>query len=260
MNSEEAVLAAFDQQMRQGARVDGPGARVERVGDVVRQVGTDQDWNGVLWSALTEDTADAAIAAQVGHFTSLGLRELEWKLYSHDRPADLPGRLRAAGFTPGPEETLMVAEVSDLPTEVALPEGIHLRPVTDPSGVDLVVDVHERVFGTDGSRLRHRLLAQLAEDSDTVTATVAMSGDQPVCAARMELHPGTDFASLWGGGTLVPWRGKGIYRALIAHRAALAAERGYRYLQVDASDQSQPILGRLGFVGLSTTTPCVYRR
>ncbi|MGW7005817.1 GNAT family N-acetyltransferase [Streptomyces sp. NPDC054933] len=255
----DAVLATFDQQMRQGARADGPGARVERVGSVVRQVGTEQDWNGILWSDLNEESADAAIAAQVAHFTSLGHSEFEWKLYAHDRPADLAERLRAAGFTPGPEETLMVAQISDLPTEVDPPEGIHLRTVTDPAGVDLVVDVHERVFGTDGSRLRHRLLAQLAEAPDTVTAVIAMAGDQPVCAARLELHPGTDFASLWGGGTLPTWRGKGIYRALIAFRASIATERGYRYLQVDASDQSQPILGRLGFVGVSTTTPYLYQ-
>ena len=88
--------------------------------------------------------------------------------------------------------------------------------------------------------------------------TVAMAGDLPVSGARMELHPGTDFASLWGGGTVAAWRGRGIYRALIAHRARIAAASGYRFLQVDASSQSRPILSRLGFAALSTTTPYVY--
>jgi glycosyltransferase A (GT-A) superfamily protein (DUF2064 family) len=32
-----------------------------------------------------------------------------------------------------------------------------------------------------------------------------------------------------------------IYRATVAHRAGLAAERGYRLLEVDASDDSRPI-------------------
>lgn len=254
----DAVLGMFDRQMRRGARPDGPGVRVERVGDVVRQVGTDRDWNGVVWSDLDHDTADKAIAAQVRHFTSLG-HEFEWKLYAHDRPADLAGRLRAAGFTPEPEETLMVARIQDLPTDAEPPEGVHLRPVTDPAGVDLMADVHEQAFGTDSSRLRHQLLAQLAEGPDTIAAIVAIAGDLPVCGARMELHPGTPFASLWGGGTVAPWRGRGIYRALIAFRARIAAERGYRYLQVDASDQSRPILHRLGFVPLSTTTAYVYQ-
>ncbi|WP_431041041.1 GNAT family N-acetyltransferase [Streptomyces sp. P1-3] len=256
MNRDE-VLALFDRQMREGARADGPDARVERVGGVVRQVDGEHGWNGVLWSGLDEATADAAIAAQVGYFTSLG-RAFEWKLYGHDRPDDLAGRLRAAGFAPEPQETLMVAEVRDLPTAIDLPEGVRLRPVTDPAGVDLVTEVHEKAFGTDSSRFTDQLLAQLAGRPDTVAAVVAMAGEVPVSAARMELHPGTDFASLWGGGTLAEWRGRGVYRALVAFRTRIAADRGYRFLQVDASSQSRPILRRLGFEPLATTTPYVY--
>ena len=41
-------------------------------------------------------------------------------------------------------------------------------------------------------------------------------------------------------------------------RARLAVERGYRYLQVDASDNSRPILERLGFVALTETVPYVF--
>jgi GNAT superfamily N-acetyltransferase len=87
---------------------------------------------------------------------------------------------------------------------------------------------------------------------------LAMAGDQPVCSARIEFLPGTSFASLWGGGTLPGWRGQGIYRALVAFRAQLAADRGYRYLYVDASPDSQPILARLGFSRLARTTPYVW--
>jgi len=74
----------------------------------------------------------------------------------------------------------------------------------------------------------------------------------------MELIPGTRFAGLWGGGTVEAWRGRGIYRALVAHRARIAADRGFPYLQVDASDESRPILERLGFARLTTTTPYVH--
>jgi GNAT superfamily N-acetyltransferase len=63
---------------------------------------------------------------------------------------------------------------------------------------------------------------------------------------------------MWGGGTLPAWRGRGIYRALVAYRAGLAAARGYRYLQVDASPDSRPILERLGFVRLARTTPYIW--
>jgi GNAT superfamily N-acetyltransferase len=251
------LLALFDRDLRAGARPDGPGARVERTGGVVRQVASPQGWNGIVWSALDEAGADAAIAAQIGHYTGLGL-DFEWKLYGHDRPADLGRRLRAAGFTPGPEETLMIGEADGLAHGTEPPEGVRVVPVTGPAGVDLVADVHEKAFGADSSWLRHQLLARLAADPDTVVAVVAMAGGEPVSAARMELVPGTPFAGLWGGGTVQEWRGRGIYRTLVAHRARAAAARGYRYLQVDASGQSRPILERLGFVPLTTTTPYEY--
>ncbi|MER5894206.1 GNAT family N-acetyltransferase [Streptomyces sp. NPDC001876] len=257
----QSMLALFDHQMREHARPDGPGVRVERTGDLVRQTGGADDWNGVVWTApdLGPVQADAAIAAQVEHYTSLGHDEFEWKLYAHDSPADLGGRLAAAGFEPEPAETLLVAEVAELPTSVEFPAGVELRTVNDAAGVELMVRAHELAFGTDGSRLRHQTLARLSEAPDTFVAVLAVAGGEPVSSARMELYPGTDFAGLWGGGTAAPWRGRGLYRALIAHRARVAAERGYRYLQVDATDLSAPILRRLGFTALSTTTPYVYR-
>ncbi|MFI6052840.1 GNAT family N-acetyltransferase [Streptomyces violascens] len=256
--TDDELLAVFDRQMRENALPDGPGAIVERTGDVVRQVGPGHVWNGILWSDLTAANADAQIAAQARHFASLG-NECEWKLYAHDCPADLGQRLLAAGFEAEPEETVMVARVADLPLDVEPADGITLRPVTDAPGVDLMAYVHERAFGNDGARFRARLLAQFAEAPETVTAVVAMAGDVPVSAARMDFHPGTEFASLWSGGTLPEWRGKGIYRALVAYRTRIAVERGFRYLQVDASDQSRPILQRLGFTPLTVTTPYIRR-
>jgi GNAT superfamily N-acetyltransferase len=84
-----------------------------------------------------------------------------------------------------------------------------------------------------------------------------MARDEPVSSARTEFVAGTDFAGLWGGGTLPQWRRKGIYRALVRYRAELAAGRGYKHLTVDASDQSRPILERIGFECLAITTPYI---
>ncbi len=249
----DEVLRLFDRQIRRGT---GAGTGLERAGDVIRATG-DGDWHGIVWSALDAAGAEAAIAEQVRHFTALG-RDFEWKLYAYDSPDDLGARLRAAGFTPEPEETVMVAEVDGLPREPVLPDGVRLVDVTDAAGVDLMTEVHERAFGTSAARLREQLLTQLGQSPDTVLMTLAMAGEVPVCSARIELHPGTDFASLWGGGTLPGWRGRGVYRALVAHRAQVAAAQGHRFLQVDASDDSRPILLRLGFAALTTTTPYVY--
>ncbi|AYN44008.1 GNAT family N-acetyltransferase [Streptomyces dangxiongensis] len=247
----------YDREMRENARPDGPGARIERAGAVVRQVADAQGWNGVLWSRPDAAGADLAIRDQIDRFTGLG-RDFEWKVYGHDEPADLGDRLLAAGFRAEPEETLMIGEAAGPVSAAEPPAGVRLVRATDPAGVDLVVDVHERAFGTDGTRLRHRLLARLAADPGTLVAVVALAGAEPVGAARTELVPGTRFAGLWGGGTVEAWRGRGVYRALVAHRARVAAAQGYRYLQVDASPLSRPILARLGLHALSTTTPYLY--
>ncbi|HTJ66645.1 MAG TPA: GNAT family N-acetyltransferase [Actinospica sp.] len=254
----DAVLASFDRGLRRDHPGDGPGDLVERVGGVVRLVGAGgAGWCGVVWSDLDATTADAAIAAEVEHFTALG-REFEWKLYSHDQPADLGERLLKAGFEPEPPEALMVAEAAAQATEPVLPEGVRIVDVRDAAGVRLMTSVHDDAFGRPSPRLEQQLLRQVAEDPDSLIALVVLAGDRPVCASRLELHQGTEFASLWGGGTVPEWRGKGVYKATVAYRARIAAARGYRYLQVDASDDSRPILARLGFQRLSTTTPYVY--
>ena len=253
-----SALAAYNAQVRRRVQPDGSGALIEAGRHVVRCVTVDgRGWSGVTWSDLDEANADRVIADQVALFRDRD-EKFEWKLYDYDQPPDLARRLLAAGFAAEAEEALMVADVAAVAAPVALPAGVRLLPVTDEAGVGLLIDVHERVFGTDHSQLRRSLVAQLRDSPEVTGMVVAMAGDEPVCSARIEFLPGTEFAGLWGGGTLPQWRGRGIYRALVAYRAGLAAARGYRYLQVDASPDSRPILERLGFARLASTTPYVW--
>ncbi|MBW5485205.1 GNAT family N-acetyltransferase [Streptomyces bambusae] len=258
MTDETHVRDLYDAEARRNAVTDRPGARVERTDTVVRHVCPAPGWNGILWSDLREDTADAEIAAQVEYFAQSGAREFEWKLYAHDRPADLGARLSAAGLVPEPLETLMAAPAAAIAAEPAPPEGVRLVEVTDEAGVDLMMEARRLAFGSGSPMVRHHLLSRLTEAPDTMVAVVAMAGDRPVSAARMEIRPGGSFAGLWGGGTAPEWRGKGIYRALVAHRANEAVRRGVPYLQVDASSESRPILERLGFSVLGETTPYIW--
>ncbi|MBC9713619.1 GNAT family N-acetyltransferase [Streptomyces sp. TRM66268-LWL] len=254
----EEVLRLFDRQMRREVPADHPGVRVEDIGTVVRQSGGPADWNGVVFSDIDESTADAVIAEQVRHYGALGV-EFEWKTYSHDRPADLGERLVRAGFVAGEPESLMIAEVAPQTGAVELAHGLRLVDATDAAGIELAAQVHDEAFGTDGSRLKQQLLDRLAHAPDSFVMTLALAGERPVSAARIEFAPGVDFAGLWGGGTVAEFRGRGIYRALVAHRARIAAARGITYLQVDAMPTSRPILERLGFEQLSVTTPYVWK-
>jgi hypothetical protein len=254
----QSVLAAFDEQIRRHPAVEAPGASVEDDAGVVRVVAGDGGRSMVTWSGLEEATADAVIAATIDRFGRLGVVAWEWKYYSYDRPADLPRRLRAAGLSAEPAETLMVAEIDDLVRDVPPPAGVRLLPVTGRPGVQALVRVHDEVFGEDHAALGRELVARLARRPPTVAAVIAVAGETPICAGRVEFHAGSEFASLWGGGTIRAWRGRGVFRSLVAYRAAAASARGFRYLQVDASSESRPILKRLGFVELATTTPFVH--
>jgi GNAT superfamily N-acetyltransferase len=252
------VRAAFDAQIRRNTRAGEPGAVVEADAGVLRWLAPGTQTSCITWSELTSDSADAVIAAQVRYFAARGT-PVEWKLYDYDQPADLARRLLAAGFAADDEELMLVAETAGIGSDVTLPDGVRLDLVTGHAGVEAMMAVHDLAFaGHRSAELGERLVTQLREAPELVQMVVAMAGDEPVSAARVEFIPGTDFAGLWGGGTVPAWRGRGIFRALVAYRADLAAARGYRYLQVDALPASQPILQRLGFKPVAATTPYVW--
>src|SRR2546423_15470341 len=94
--ADKDLLALFDERMRADAETDEPGARVERVEGVVRQVGaTAGDWHGGVYAQLDAGTADAAIAAQIAYFGGLGGGGggFEWEADRPDEPAGPGARL-----------------------------------------------------------------------------------------------------------------------------------------------------------------------
>ena len=257
-----ALLAAHDEQVRAHVPVRLPvGVSLERDGPVVR-------WSGIGGRGMVEyrdlggldgRELDELIARQVQAFAARS-ESFEWKLYEHDRPPDLAERLRAAGFVPEDVETVVIAPVAAVGDEATAPQGVVMREVHEPADLERIADLEAAAWGQDGSSgsLADSLERERAADPDDLTIVVAEAGDTVVCAGWVRFLEGTEFATLWGGATRPGWRGRGIYRALVAHRARLAARRGRRYLQVDASDDSRPILERLGFVAVTTTTPYIW--
>lgn len=255
------LLEAYDAQLR--ARVPPrlpSGVHVERDGPLVRLLGLTyggfvgyRDLGGLEGADL-----DELIGRQVRVFAERGER-FEWKLHGHDRPDDLPRRLRAAGFSPEEEETVVIAPIAEIAGTPLLPDGVTLREVGDRADLDRIAALQEAVWGGgDHAWLADSLEAERAADPEGLTIVVAEAAAEIVCAAWVRFEEGTEFASLWGGATLPAWRRRGIYRATVAHRANLAAERGFRFVTVDASADSRPILERLGFVAVTTTTPYVW--
>jgi GNAT superfamily N-acetyltransferase len=255
------LLARYDAQLRTHLPDRLPeGVRVERDGPVLRFLGFGRggfvgyrDLGGLEGAEL-----DDLIARQVRVFADRG-ESFEWKLHGHDRPADLAERLVSKGFVPEDMETIVIAPLPAIVGEVVPPEGVTLREVSERADLDRIGAMEEAVW-RDGRAgwLPESLHAEHAVDPHAMTIVVAESGGQVVSAGWVRFEQGTDFATLWGGSTLPGWRGRGIYRAIVTYRANLAAHRGFRYLQVDASADSRPILERLGFMAVTTTTPFVW--
>jgi hypothetical protein len=237
-----------------------PNASVERDGPLTRVIALDPRGFVTYESlgGLSGDDLDALIARQRDFFAARG-EGVEWKLHGHDEPADLPDRLIAAGFEPEEQETVVIGLAAPLAAQRVDIEGVRLREVTERPDLDRIATMRSLVDGSDNSHLAGALEAELAADPQGTTVVVAESTEgEMVSAAWVRYVPGTEFATLWGGATLVQWRGRGIYKAVVRYRAALAVARGLRYLQVDASDNSRPILQRNGFVAVTTTTPYVH--
>jgi GNAT superfamily N-acetyltransferase len=249
----KAVLAEFDRLNRREVVSSDPTVRVERDERSTLFVGN--GWSAVLWTDLDESNADAEIARLVARLREIP-GHVEWKLYGHDRPADLPQRLVAAGLEPDDEEALVVAEVADVPTET----DVDVRVATSDELIDLFVEVNEQAFGTAFAGVGRELKRALEQPEPAMLAVVCFVDGVPASAARIDFVGGSPFAGLYGGSTLPEYRGRGLYRATVAKRAELARERGYRYLQVDALPTSRPILERTGFIQLTTTTPYLVPR
>jgi hypothetical protein len=252
------LLAAYDSEVRfNEARNVPPTERFEIDDPLYRVVGGYRGFvSGPVDLGVDGADLDELIGRQCAYFAEHG-QAFEWKVRAHDRPADLVEHLLAAGFVPEPSETVLIGLAEELAEQAPrLPEGVVVRQVESPLDARRVAAMESEVWGEDRSWLGDDLAERIAAGMTDVF--VAEAGEKVVSAGWVHYLAGTEFAGLFGGSTLAAWRGKGIYRALVARRAFQVIPRGVRYLQVDASDESRPILERLGLVAVTTTTPYVF--
>lgn len=154
----------------------------------------------------------------------------------------------------------MVGEARSLAVRVPLPDGVTLRRIHDESDIRRMAVMQQEVFGdVDVDEMTAALLHRPSVD-DAMELWIAEHDHEVISSGRLEPVPGTDFAGIWGGSTIAPWRRRGIYRALTAARASSALRRGRTLIQSDSTPESRPILEGHGFVMVTTTTPYVWRR
>ena len=135
-----------------------------------------------------------------------------------------------------------------------------LREVTSRADLELIDGLEAAVWGDDEDDVGYAdfLEAELAVDPDGLTIVVAEAGQTVVCAAWVRFVHGHRVRDL-----LRRRHASGLARTrdLPRHRHVPrepGRQRGFRYLETDASDDSRPILERLGFVPVTTTTPYIW--
>ena len=253
------IMALYDDTMRRDpAPLPSDFRLVSRPGLTAVIGTTPMVEDNCLIYARPDPTAPAQhIADAVAMFAALG-HGFEWKLYHHDDPTGaLAAGLLAGGFVAGEAETLMALDLAatDLP-----PAGdADIRRLETPAQLADIIAVQDAVWGGDHHDLAEGLAAEWRALPDRLAIYAAYVEGWPASTGWIRFHPGRDFADLWGGSTLPGDRGRGLYRALVAARADEARRRGVRYLTVDASPDSRPILARLGFQAVDTITPLSWR-
>jgi hypothetical protein len=250
------LLALYDAKQR--ISIAFPGVRREPRPHLIRYVSETGGLHFILYSQLAGADVEAVIAEEQAYFAPRG--EVEWKVYVHDQPADLRERLAARGFKVDEPDAIMVLDLEASPRDAGtvLPAGVTVRRLDRADQLDDVRRIENAVWNEDFGDFMQMLAADLAVPGYLSVYLASVDG-QPAAAGWIYFHLNSRFAGLWGGSTLAEHRGRGLYSALLAARRQEAAARGYRFLTVDASPMSRPIVERNGFRLLTTAWACTWR-
>ena len=240
-----AVRELFDRTLRAERP---PAAGVERTWfDGVLRV-THGAVQGIGWWDFGPDRTAAIVAREADRLRSVG-GELQWHVYGHDRPEGLERALADAGFEDLGLETFLALEASAA-AKLERPPGVDVRQVRTEKELAGYAGVLREAFGEDDWTTDDFYLPRLHDPS--LVLLVAYVDGEPAATGRLETPKETPFAALGDGGVVPRYRGTGLYRAVVADRAAEAVRRGARYLHVNAWETSRPTLERLGFERLAT--------
>jgi GNAT superfamily N-acetyltransferase len=240
----------FRRHAAQARKVLPAGYRRDEVDGITRFTPIARDLDGIVaFAELSEASIDATIASQLEYFEKLQ-RPFEWKVYDFDTPADLGVRLERRGFERGDAEALMLYDVAPHRSR-GLGSQLRVDRITSRVALARVVAVQERVWG----RAFPWLEPSLAAAMNRTAIFCAYQQEQMIGTGWLEFPEGCDFAEMHGGAVLPAFRGRGVYSALFDVRIDEAKSRGRKYVAVDASPLSKPILLKKGFSHVCDTIP-----
>ena len=202
--------------------------------------------NSVAWIRCTSDEADEVITEARTHFAPRDLPFM-WILDPGTEPPDFPDHLAAGGVFPEPHAPAVDVMVLGVEATVEASTFEFRDALADIESFRAADTVNAEAFGDSprepGAQERRRL-HQLEAGNRRVL--LAMVDGEPAASAGMTLFPPA--AAIINGAAVRPkFRGRGIYRAMVAARLAIAREAGIAGLVVWGGPMSAPILRKLGF-------------
>lgn len=250
---KQDLLSLYDTELRRG--LHSPGYRREETEHVVRHVSMHGERGFIIHSDVNEENASTIIQEELNYFSRLGVG-FEWKVYSYDKPDQLKNLLEQQDFAIEPREALMVMDIDAIQPALRVDEHAMTKEIIDEKGIRKMISLIDIIWEESHAELGDRLWRDKQNDPDSLYLYGIYDKDQLVSAAWIYFEKNSSFASLWGGSTLPEYRGKGYYTSLLSIRAMKAVEKGYRFLTVDASPMSRPILEKHGFLCLAYSYGC----
>lgn len=186
---------------------------------------------------------DEYIEKEIQYFNDTG-SNFEWKIYGTDSPSNLASELLRYGFVQAETESLMVLDLAAV--SIATPHHGFVE-VNDEQGIRDAIAVQKEVWGGDFEWHYRYLLKLKAESPESISIYVVYVDGKPVTSAWITFTPDSPFAGIWGGSTIKEYRGQGFYTLLLEKRISEAKLRGKKYLFIEASDMSKPIVEKHGF-------------
>jgi GNAT superfamily N-acetyltransferase len=207
--------------------------------------------NSVSWIRCRPDEADEVIREARATIAPRHVPVM-WTLDPNTEPADFADHLAAHGIHPDPhglEYAVMVLPV-DAKIEGPRVRGLEIRDaLADLATFRSANAAAAEAFGAtrhdeDVAMLERRRLNFLAAGNrHWLLATV---DGEPAGAGGLALFP-PGGATVTGGSVRPKFRGRGVYRGLVAARLDIARHAGVAGLSVWGGAMSGPILARLGF-------------
>ncbi|MDG3085999.1 GNAT family N-acetyltransferase [Vibrio hannami] len=247
----QTILQEYNRFERIGESV--PGCQKIQDNQVVKIVSPGKHGSYINYFDLSSEQADIRIEQEIEFFTRQN-KGFEWKVYDTDTPSDMGERLVHHGFTAGERESFMVFDIEKHHHRFSNYQH-RCTKVTSADQIKDTMSIHPQVWGGDFSHQEQALIDQFTAEPGSVSIYNVYVDGKVVSSARITFNGNSRFAGLWGGSTLQDYRGKGYYTDLLAARVLEAKQRGIKYLIIDASDMSRPIVEKYGFEFVTYTTP-----